>query len=119
MDFEVERVERRQASQVSLGLSLVIVGLIFLGQRLGWGPGWNFGQLWPLVFIGMGTVELVLTRARHIGAYFWIFTGVILLLDRRGLMPLSDSWPLFLVAGGVWLIFRPRPSPPTGTDHAQ
>ena len=101
-------VERRQASQISTGLALVVVGVIFLGERLGWGPAWNFGQLWPLIIIGMGAVQVLLTgggRSAH--GYFWIFTGVVLLLDRRGLLKLGDSWPLFVVAAGVWMMFRP------------
>ena len=101
-------VEGRQASQVSAGLALVVVGVIFLGERLGWGPAWNFSQLWPLIGIGMGAVQVLLTGGRATHGYFWIFTGVVLLLDRRDIVKLGDSWPLFIVAAGLWLMFGPK-----------
>jgi hypothetical protein len=98
-------VDRRQESQIAFGATLIVVGLILLGQRLGWGPAWTFAQLWPLLLIGMGSVRLVLDRGVRRAGYFWVLVGTIFLLDQQGVLALRDSWPLFIVWVGVSLLF--------------
>lgn len=85
------------------GVILIVVGLIFLGERLGWGLSWNMGRMWPIILIVLGLVQM-LTRRSPGGAWL-VFTGGIFLLNQNHILRLHDSWPLFIVAAGIGMLF--------------
>jgi len=99
-------VDRRQESQVAFGALLIVAGVILLGQRLGWGPQWDFRESWPLILIGLGGIRLALDRGVRRAGYFWILAGVVFLLDQRGVLALRDSWPVFIIWIGISLVLR-------------
>ncbi|MBC8151669.1 MAG: PspC domain-containing protein [Bacteroidetes bacterium] len=55
-----------------------------------------------------------------VGGVVLIVLGVLFLIDRWFNIDFGDLWPLFLIAIGVWLIFRDRINgqPPFGNDSS-
>jgi hypothetical protein len=113
------------------GLLLIIIGLLFLAQGHDWLFGWHlsFSRLWPLLLIVVGIARLssahdpgvearVAALAQHhrprgsssvrkgVGI---IFLGVLLLLHTNDILPLNQSWPLFIVWAGLMVLFNRRP----------
>jgi hypothetical protein len=105
------RVEDRQRSNLTAGLILVALGLVFLFGQLDWRFAHNFQlhELWPIFPIVIGITKLMQPadpRApgrRGSGGWF-IFVGVIFLLHNYNVLPIHKSWPLFIVAAGVTLL---------------
>lgn len=119
---------REDRSSIGTGIIMITVGLLFMADRQGW---LSFQHLWPLILIVLGVTMLVFPReAMHIstgssapdsgrsavrearrqrsrvsGALWMILVGVLLLLNQNHWMSFQQSWPLFIVAGGLALIF--------------
>ena len=106
---------------------LIIIGVIFLGERLGWGLAWNIGRLWPLILVALGVVQLLDHRP---GPAIWLlFLGGLFLLHQNYILRLHDSWPLFIVVAGIGMLFgrgrahrsiggpKPPADVPTGNTH--
>lgn len=100
-------MDRRQSSQVTMGVLLVAIGLIFLGDQLGFSLSWNFGRLWPLILIVLGTAKVARSSGGS-GGYMLALIGIIFLLHTYGIMTLDSSWPLFIVAAGLSMLFGGR-----------
>jgi hypothetical protein len=123
----------KRSSQALTGVILIVLGLIFLVDRMGWQCGWHlsFARLWPILLIvaGLGTAltrqdtEVTVSRdgdgAKHIevrptgrrrygDGVFLMLVGVLLLLHVNHWLFLSQSWPLFVVAAGLSMIFGRR-----------
>jgi hypothetical protein len=102
------------------GVILIVIGVIFLGERLGWAIGWSMGRLWPLILIAIGAVQLA---SRRSGAGVWLlFIGGLFLLHQNHILRMHDAWPLFIVAAGVAMLFgrsrRTRFEPTAGPDQS-
>jgi drug/metabolite transporter (DMT)-like permease len=122
-------VQRNHDSRVWAGVVLILVGALFFIDRLGWDMGWawrpTFGRMWPVLLIVAGLAQLaslgrdtIVTdklghevrtyRGRSFPGLWWLFIGVIMLLDQNRWLTLDQSWPLFVVAGGLSMLLRPR-----------
>jgi O-antigen ligase len=102
-------VDRRQASQVTWGLVLIALGLIFLGERQGISPRIDFARLWPVLLLVFGLTRFLTRQDDGHGSGVWmIFLGVLFLLDNYRVLTLNQSWPLFIVAGGLSILFGRR-----------
>ncbi|MBI3492363.1 MAG: hypothetical protein HY047_11370 [Acidobacteria bacterium] len=100
---------------VVIGLMIIALGVVlFLDQMgfIGWRPTWSF---WPFLIIAMGLARLAQPRrdGRREGGW-WVFTGVWLLLNEMRILRYRDSWPLFLVALGIYTMWKAivRQTPP-------
>jgi len=111
---------REERAGIGTGILLITVGLLFVADRQGW---LSFIQLWPVILIVLGATMLVFPeepvhvgvvaggrRARRRGSRvsggIWlIFVGVLLLANQNHWLMFRDSWPLFIVAGGLSMIF--------------
>lgn len=100
-------MDRRHESQVLTGVVMIVLGLIFLGDRLDVVPRLDFARLWPVLLIVIGVGSLISRRedARHGSGGWLIFVGALFLLNSYRVLTLHQSWPLFIVAGGVSMIF--------------
>ena len=99
-------MRRDSSSQVTTGLVLVVNGLVLLGGQLDLFDTWRIGRLWPLVMVAIGAAQWAATPppgARRQGTGL-VMAGVVLLLHTLNVMPIWDSWPLFIVAFGVSLL---------------
>lgn len=112
---------REERAGIGTGILLVTVGLLFMADRQGY---LSFGQLWPVILIVLGATMLLFpgdsaqcgpvtggrsARRRggsRVGGGLWmIFVGVLLLANQNHWLMFRDSWPLFIVAGGLAMIF--------------
>jgi hypothetical protein len=102
-------VDNRQASQITTGIIVIVVGLLLLAGQLN--TGWHFGRLWPLILIVIGGGRFLSTSpdGRRSNSGVWLlFIGGIFLLNNFRVLTLHYSWPLFVVMGGFMLIFGRR-----------
>ena len=124
----------KRSSQALTGVILIALGLIFLVDQMGWrwGLHLSFSRLWPILLIvaGIGTAltdkdgEVTVTRdadgrlqtsvqaksrRRYGDGLFLVLVGVLMLLHVNHMLYLTQSWPLFVVAGGLSMIFGRRP----------
>lgn len=89
------------------GSILIVLGLIFLGSELQWGPGWSIVRLWPLIPLTVGVIRLATPGDRAGGAWFAL-VGVVFLLHNYHVLHVGRSWPLFVVAAGVAILLGSR-----------
>lgn len=120
----------RTVSRIGTGIVLIVVGGLFFLDRLGydWGWGWHptFARMWPVLLIIVGLLKLFSPRAttrtvtvtgpdgtqtrverarRSGGGEALLIVGVLLLLHQNRWLLLDKSWPLFIVFGGLSLLF--------------
>ena len=100
-------MDSKQVSQLTTGLLIVLVGFILLGGQLRAGFGFDFGRLWPLFIIVIGISQFMRVNddgTRGNGGWF-LFLGALFLLNNFRIFRISDSWPLFIVAAGLAVMF--------------
>ena len=105
-------MDSKQASQVTTGLLIITVGLVLLGGQLN--MGLNVGKLWPMVFVVLGAGQFVSRPSWEgvkNGLWFW-FLAAIFLLNNYRIVGLGDTWPLFIVAAGLGVLFGRKESGP-------
>jgi hypothetical protein len=105
------------------GLFLVALGATFLLDRFYWWDTHDLFRLWPLWLIAFGAIRVAYPRHRRSRlAGFWpILIGAIFLMDSLRVMSINESWPLFIVGGGILMMLRAsgvgRCSPAVGRDE--
>jgi hypothetical protein len=99
-------MDRKQRSQIMTGVLMIALGLIFLGDRLDVVPRLDFSRLWPLLLIIIGVGQYTMPREdkRHGSGGWLILVGALFLLDGYRILSFRQSWPLFIVAGGVSIL---------------
>ena len=97
-------MDSKQASQVTTGLVVVAIGLMMLAGQFDSTWAWDFGRMWPLIFVVIGAGKLLSSDSRGSGAWF-LFLGGIFLMHTYRIMSLGRSWPLFIVLAGLAIMF--------------
>jgi predicted membrane protein len=103
---------RNHQSRIFWGLILIIIGVLFLADRMG---GLDFGTMistyWPVIFIILGISILIGSGFRRagIGVFFIVFGAFFLLseLDILDRDVWQYIWPGFIILLGLWLLLRP------------
>ena len=113
MDTEryMERSSDRNWKQMMWGVFLILLGVLFLADRLGALPLWAADyHWWGLLVIGLGLVSLARPRKAHdVGNGVTItLLGVWFVMASNNLYGLTwvNSWPLALVAAGAGSVAR-------------
>lgn len=106
---------RRDQSHLVWGIVLIALGALMLVDQLQistapWGIRLNVGRLWPLILVVIGVARLVTSfgSERPLRGLWLILLGGLFLLHTYDVMHLSESWPLFIVAAGVSIMFGDR-----------
>lgn len=115
----------RVTPQAVLGLGIVIIGLVFLGDNLGWAHSRGVLRYWPLVVVAVGLAKLAQPgdrSGRLLGAVI-VLVGAWLTADQvfNLSVDFEDWWPILIIALGVVVVFRalgPRASGPAGAPAA-
>jgi len=95
------------------GLLLIIIGLLFLCEQLGYiDLSRVISTYWPATFILIG-ISIYLGRGfkRSEAALFLILLGTFMLLVKLQVIERylwRYFWPGLLILAGFWLIFKPR-----------
>lgn len=113
-----DRLKGRETRNYTFGALLIVLGLLMLGDqfRIGYDPfgiRLDLGRLWPVVLLVTGAGRFISARAAGLsgGGYWMMFLGAMFLLHTFEVLRMQDSWPLFIVAGGLSLILGgDRPS---------
>lgn len=88
-----------------VGVVLVVLGVIFLLDRLGVvSAGALINGYWPLIFVAAGAFQLVVTRRPSAGPVITIVVGLALLAATLNLLPANVwqlFWPVVLIAVGL------------------
>ncbi|MYM90606.1 hypothetical protein GTP91_25965 [Rugamonas sp. FT82W] len=102
--------QRDPASQLIVGVAVVIIGMVFLLDNLGW-LDLNFTlHLWPTALIFFGILKVVQTRTTSgavVGGAL-ILVGSLILLKETGFIDIAwrSLWPLILIAAGLSVMFK-------------
>lgn len=101
----------RWRKQVVWGLLLIAVGTLVLLDRLDYldlGAYWHY---WPLLLVVVGINQTIgYPSPREFGNGLWtVFIGLWLFACFEHIFGLSfrNSWPLFILAWGLKLVFQP------------
>lgn len=103
---------RNYQSRIFWGLVLIIVGALFLADRMGgFDFGYMIGTYWPVIFIILGLSILIGSGFRRagIGVFFIVF-GAFFLLSEFDILDRDVwqyIWPASIILLGLWLLFRP------------
>jgi hypothetical protein len=93
-------------NRTSLGLVLIIVGLVLTLDSAGILRTDGLGRWWPLLLIGVGTVKVRQPREdgqRAAGAAFLMLGGLFLFTS---ILSVRSAWPLLMVGFGAFLIWQ-------------
>ena len=104
MEYE-DPVDRRH---VALGVIVMALGLLFLMDKLEMVHQAVLGLFWPGVLVAWGFKRIVWPSrpGGEVGGVWIALTGGLLVLDQLSIVRLGESWPLFVVIGGMLMIFR-------------
>ncbi len=94
--------------QFVAGCILVLIGLLFLiDQTFAADDFLDLRQLWPLIPIAIGVAKISTPRAdgQPTGGYMLTMVGVIFLMHTLHYWSIRTSWPLFVVAAGLNILF--------------
>jgi hypothetical protein len=102
---EIMNAQRDSFGRLFTGLVIMALGAIFLADNLGFVDVGSIGRFWPVILILLGIGSIFRPGHRRGGAWL-LFLGALFLLHTFGYFRLHDSWPLFIVAAGVGMIWR-------------
>ena len=115
MEFE-DPVDRRH---VAFGVIIMALGLLFLMDKLEMVQQAVLGLFWPGVLVAWGFKRIVWPSrpGREVGGVWMALTGGLLVLDQLSIVHLRESWPLFVIIGGMLMIFRALDWLPSRTER--
>jgi hypothetical protein len=93
---------------------LIVLGLIFFIGRVHspFAALLSLHKLWPVLLLVIGLSKVLLpdddAHGAWAGGLWMIVAAVIFLLNNYDIVPLRQTWPLFIVAGGVSLLVSGR-----------
>ncbi|MEV4782839.1 LiaI-LiaF-like domain-containing protein [Burkholderia sp. LMU1-1-1.1] len=97
-------------SQMAIGVAVIVIGLLFLVDNLGWIDLDFRRHLLPLALIFFGALKLMQTRTssgRLIGGGL-IAGGCVIFLRRFGIFDISwqSLWPVMLIVFGIAVVLK-------------
>jgi len=103
--------KRNGFSQIFWGLAIIIVGVLFLAQNLGYLESFPFWNYLPALLIILGLYQLFVNRFHAwVGPVIIILVGSFLLMATLNIITWSTFgtmiWPTILILIGLSIIFR-------------
>lgn len=100
----------RITPRLVIGVFLIVLGVLFTLENLGYADVEHYFDFWPLLFVVIGWTKWVQARSNpaRMAAALWMVVGVWLILYNVGLVPYAfwDLWPVLLILIGVWVIWQ-------------
>lgn len=100
---EATRSSTLDPGKLFLGLTLILVGVLFLADQMGYVYAADLIDYWPVLLVALGISQL-LRPETDFGGLTVITLGSLLLLDRLDYYPIWQTWPLLIVAVGVSIV---------------
>lgn len=104
---------RATRNRTTLGLVLIIVGLVLTLDSAGVLRTDGFGRWWPLLLVGVGLVKVRQPREdgqRAAGVAFLMLGGLFLFTS---VLSVRSAWPFLMVVFGAFLIWQGVDSTPS------
>jgi hypothetical protein len=94
--------------RILFGAAIMIIGLIFLMDRLHLIGAETLAIYWPLLLVAYGLTRIMVpSRPGAEAGGMWIaLVGGLLLLDRLKIASLDESWPVLVILAGLMVVFR-------------
>ncbi|MET0322912.1 MAG: DUF5668 domain-containing protein [Duganella sp.] len=97
-------------AQMVLGLLVVVIGLLFLVDNLGW-IDLDFRRLlWPTALLVAGVLKLTQTRTNsgNVVGVILVCVGSVGVLRGIGFLDFDwrDIWPLVMIAAGIGIVYK-------------
>lgn len=93
-----------------IGIYLIVIGGLVLASNFGYDIPGELWSYWPFLLIGLGTVKLLWPAGPdERGGGFWLLVAGIycwVSMWRAFGLHWRTAWPIFLVAGGIAIVFR-------------
>lgn len=103
---------RSPQQRLVLGAFILIIGIISLIDNLNIFNTKNLLQFWPMIFIVLGGLKISQANnsSGHLIGGSLVFAGILMTLNHLGLISfgMRDFWPVFLILGGLIVIFKDR-----------
>jgi len=101
---------RGNAGRLALGLVVIVIGVLFTLDRLGYVDAGDFWEYWPVLLIAIGFGRVLQpqgTQERGFGVVLILF-GVWFLLSNLDVIhyTFGDVWPILLVVLGIMMVWR-------------
>jgi len=99
---------RIHTAHVLFGTLLMLLGSLFLLDRLDIVAPWVPGLWVPIFLVLFGLTRIVWPShpSKQSGGVWIALVGGILLLDNLGVLTISESWPVFVIMAGLMMTFR-------------
>jgi predicted membrane protein len=99
------------SSHVVFGIIVLLLGILFLLENLGFVYIRDIWQFWPVILIGVGIARVFESHDLHgtIGGVIIAGIGLIFMANSLGYLPWylwSRLWPVLLIGGGLLMILR-------------
>ena len=96
------------SGRIFFGAAIMAIGLIFLMDRLHVLGADTIAVYWPFLLVAYGLARIVVPSrpGAEVGGLWIALVGGLLLLDRLDIAPMRESWPVFLIVGGLMVVFR-------------
>jgi hypothetical protein len=91
--------------RLAIGIVLIAAGALLLLDQAGMLEVGHPVRLWPLAPLAIGLGILFKPAGQREGAGWLLLVGVMFLLHNFEVLHIRDSWPLFLVAGGLGVVW--------------
>ena len=111
--------------RVVLGAFILVIGVISLIDNFNIFNTRNLLQFWPMIFIVLGGLKITQANSSsgHLIGGSLVLAGILMTLNHLGLISfgMRDFWPVFLIIGGLIVIFKDRivqPNASSGIDGA-
>ena len=108
MNDDIDIQNKPRNNKTLAGIILLLVGLVLLVHQLDFFlfPGWLFS--WPMILVAIGLYSGAKHNFRNSGWLILVMLGVVFTLDDavKGYDMSRITWPIFIIAFGLWLILR-------------
>jgi hypothetical protein len=96
------------SGRILFGSTIMGIGLILLMGRLDLVGAETLATYWPLLLVAYGLTRIMLPPrpGAEVGGLWIALFGGLVMLDRLDIAPIRESWPVFLIVGGLMVVFR-------------
>jgi len=102
-----DSARRARANRIAVGAWLMLAGLLLMLDEAGVLRAGGLGRLWPLLLVALGLARLAMAQQgdSRQGAFWLLAVGGVFSIDHFLGYRVHHTWPLFIVAVGVGLVW--------------
>ncbi len=115
MDFD----DPVDPGHVAFGAAVMVLGLLFLMDKLEVFQYGSVGLFWPGLLMAWGFTRIVWPSqpGREVGGLWIALVGGLLTLDQLSIIRIGESWPVMVIVAGLVMMFRALDWLPSRADR--